>query len=97
MNVGDNVTAASNTTITIKCPVSGVPTPSVMWTKNGVEIDSVEELSITAENSLLLRGAKLEDAGKYTCSVQNKFGKDGISSVVRVLGKFPFNFSPNLR
>ncbi|KAL9986930.1 hypothetical protein ACROYT_G001147 [Oculina patagonica] len=34
MNVGDNVTAASNTTITIRCPVSGVPTPSVTWLKD---------------------------------------------------------------
>ena len=97
MNIGDNVTAASNTTITIKCPVSGVPTPSITWTKNGVDIDSVKALSITADNSLVLKGTKIEDGGKYTCSAQSKFGKDDISSVVRIIGKFPFNFSPNLQ
>ena len=97
MNIGDNVTAASNTTITIKCPVSGVPTPSVTWTKNGVDIDSVKALSTTADNSLVVKGTKIEDGGKYTCSVQSKFGKHGISSVVRIIGKFPFNFSLNLK
>ena len=38
INIGDNVTAASNTTITIKCTATGVPTPSVTWTKDGVKI-----------------------------------------------------------
>lgn len=30
MDIGDNVTAASNTSITIRCPVSGTPTPVVI-------------------------------------------------------------------
>ena len=90
MNIGDNVTAASNTTITIRCPVSGVPTPSVTWAKDGVEIISGEEFVITDNNSLVIKGAGIEDNAKYTCLVQSEFGKDSISSIVRIKGQFPF-------
>ena len=85
MSIGDNVTAALNTTITIRCPVSGVPTPSVTWEKDGQEIIPEDEHSLTADNSLVLKGAEAE-SGKYTCRVENKFGKDDISSIVQILG-----------
>ena len=88
MNIGDNVTAASNSTITIRCPVSGVPTPSVTWTKDGVQIVPGNELSLTDDNSLVIEGADVEDSANYTCSVQSKFGKDDISSIVEIEGWF---------
>ncbi|KAJ7365773.1 hypothetical protein OS493_002490 [Desmophyllum pertusum] len=87
MNVGDNVTAASNTTITIRCPVSGVPTPAVTWQKDGVPLFAGEKIYITNDKMLVIRVAKGEDSGKYTCSVKNKFGMDSVSSVVSILGK----------
>ena len=87
MNIGDNVTAASNTTITIRCPVSGVPTPSVTWEKDGVQLLDGEESSITDDKSLMIRRAEVPDSAKYTCSVQNSFGKDASSAVVRIIGK----------
>ena len=86
MNIGDNVTAASNTTITIRCPVSGVPTPSVIWTKDGIEIAPEGVFTITDDNSLVIERADVDDSAKYTCSVQSKFGKDDISSTVRIKG-----------
>ena len=56
MNVGDNVTAASNTTITIRCPVSGVPTPSVTWHKDRVQIEFEQDriTFIPDNNSLVI-------------------------------------------
>ena len=38
MAIADNVTALTNTSITIQCPISGVPTPTVTWAKDGQEI-----------------------------------------------------------
>ena len=90
MNVGDNVTAASNTTITIRCPVSGVPTPSAIWQKDGVEIGEGVKLTILDDNTLVIKEADLEDDAKYTCKIQNAFGKDEVSSIVRILGKWSF-------
>ena len=86
MNVGDNVTAASSTTITIRCPVSGVPTPSVIWTKDEVEIAPEGAFTITDDKSLVIKGTGVQDSAKYTCSVQSNFGKDDISSTVRIKG-----------
>lgn len=90
MNVGDNVTAASNTTITINCPVSGVPTPFAIWQKDGVEIGEGDTLTILDDNTLVIKDADLDDDAKYTCTIQNTFGKDEVSSIVRVIGKWSF-------
>lgn len=99
MNIGDNVTAASNTTITIRCPISGVPTPSVTWFKDAVSVqddEKDEKLSITDDNFLVIRESKVEaHSAKFTCSAQNAFGVDKTSSIVIIIGKlfFMFQFS----
>ena len=87
MNVGDNVTAASNTTITIRCPVSGVPTPPVTWHKDGIQIFEQEKITfITDNNSLIIEVAMVVDSANYTCRVQNVFGMDEVSSQVTIIG-----------
>ena len=86
MNVGDNLTAASNTTITIRCPTSGVPTPVVTWRKDGVQITEGDRFSITVDNSLVIKGADVKESALYTCIVQTAFGKDDSPSIVRILG-----------
>ena len=86
MNVGDNVTASSNTAITIRCPVSGVPTPDVTWQKNGVQITVGDKLSITDDNRLVINDAEIRHSAKYSCIAQNEFGKDEVSSTARILG-----------
>ena len=87
MNVGDNVTAASNTTITIRCPVSGVPTPAVTWQKDGVNIIEGDTFSILVDNSLVIKEAEVEHSASYTCSAQSEFGNDEVSSAVKIIGK----------
>ena len=86
MNIGDNVTAASNTTIFIRCPVSGVPTPSVTWTKDGKKVVESKKLYIGSENMLVIRGAENEDSAKYSCITENEFGRETISSTVVIKG-----------
>jgi len=87
MNIGDNVTAASNTTITIRCPVSGVPTPSVTWHKDGVQMFEEDRVTFIADNnSLVIELATVVDSAKYTCRVQSVFGMDEVSSQVNLIG-----------
>ena len=86
MNVGDNVTAASNTTITIRCPVSGVPTPTVTWEKNGVGITPGDDVMITSDNTLVIEGATSQDSAQYTCRVRGLTGTDSASSTVKIIG-----------
>ena len=87
INIGDNVTAASNTTITIRCPVSGVPTPAVSWQKDGARVTQGETLLFTTDNSLVIKNGDVDDSAEYTCSIQNNFGKEDISSFVEIIGK----------
>ena len=92
MNIGDNVTAASNTTITIRCPVSGVPTPSVTWKKDGVEITPAENFVITSEDSLVIAQAEADDSAKYTCTARGLTGSDSVSSMVQIVGQCFYDF-----
>ena len=87
LTIGDNVTALTNTSITIQCPTSGVPTPSVMWTKDGQDIFSGGRYTVQDDNSLLINGADIEDAARYTCNADSVTGTDSVSSTVQVVGK----------
>ena len=84
MNIGDNVTAASNTTITMRCPVSGVPTPVVTWEKDGVPV--VGSGRVGENNSLVITEA--QDNAKYTCRVSSVAGEDTLSSMINLIGQY---------
>ena len=88
MTIGDNVTAASNTTITIRCPVSGMPAPIVFWFKDGAVISPRGEYSIIDDNSLVIKGGDVDDTAMYTCSAQTIFGTYNVSSFVVLKGSF---------
>lgn len=85
MNIGDNVTAATNTTIIIRCRVSGVPTPSVFWSKDGLPISESGNL-FTSGNTLVIERADAGDSAKYTCIGLSSIGADSVSSIVQIIG-----------
>ena len=87
MTIGDNVTALTNTSITIQCPTSGVPTPTVTWTKDGQDIPDGEKYSVRGDNSLLISGADVEDDARYTCTADSVAGQDSASTEVEIVGK----------
>ena len=85
--IGDNVTALTNTSITIQCPTSGVPTPTVTWTKDGEQITSDGRYTVQDDGSLLIKEADEQDSDRYTCSASGGAGKDSASSTVNIVGK----------
>ena len=87
LTIGDNVTAVTNTSITIQCPTSGVPTPTVTWTKDGQGIPSAGRYTVQDDGSLLISEAYQEDSARYTCTANSVAGKDSASSIVKVVGK----------
>ena len=87
MNIGDNVTALTNTNITIQCHASGVPTPTVTWSKDGQKIFSGGKYTVQDDGSLLISETDKEDTARYTCTATSVTGKDSASSVVQVVGK----------
>ena len=95
MDIGDNVTASSNTTITIKCSVSGVPTPSVTWTRDGSKIVPGLKYSFTSDESLVIEGPETVDSGEYTCSAKSFLGTKSKTSTVKFLGQLWLNLKTN--
>ena len=81
------MTALSNTSITIQCPTSGVPTPSVAWTKDGQEIPIGGKYKLEDDGSLVISEADGDDNGQYTCTADSVAGKDSKSSTVQIVGK----------
>ena len=90
LSIGDNVTALTNTSITIECPTSGVPTPMVTWTRDGQEIPNGEKYKVQEDGSLVINEADGDDSGQYTCTADSVAGKDSMSSTVQVKGLYFF-------
>ena len=88
LSIGDNVTALTNTSITIQCPTSGVPTPTVKWTKDGQEIPSGGKYKVQNDGSLVISVADENDSGQYTCTADSVAGMDSVSSTVQVKGLY---------
>ena len=87
LTIGDNVTALVNTSITIKCPTSGVPKPTVTWTKDGQELLSGGRYRLQDDGSLVISDANEEDNAQYTCTADSVAGKDSVASIVQVESK----------
>ena len=87
LSIGDDVTALTNTSITIQCPTSGVPTPTVTWTKNGEQVSNDGRYTVQDDGSLLITGTNEEDSARYTCIADSIIGKDSASSKLQIVGK----------
>ena len=88
IDVGDNITTLTNSTIKIKCPSSGVPKPQVVWIRDGAELASGGRFVIDNDGTLTVTWVQDEDSGQFSCHAHNKFGKDNKKSSVSVVGKF---------
>ena len=85
--VGDNVTVLTNTNVTIHCPTTGVPKPTVTWTKDGQEILNGDKYTMQVNGSLLINEVDEKDSARYTCTADSAAGKDSATSTVQVVGK----------
>ena len=81
------MTAVINTSVTIRCNASGVPIPTVTWTKDGKKIEKGDRYSIQDDSSLLIKDSNKEDTARYRCTVESVAGKESASSTVQIIGK----------
>ena len=91
--VGTNVTALTETKITIQCLTSGEPKPNVTWSKDGQKITEGSKYAVQKDGSLLIREAGKQDSGLYTCTSENIVGNDSASTVIQVVGKNCYHLS----
>ncbi|XP_010130628.1 PREDICTED: hemicentin-1, partial [Buceros rhinoceros silvestris] len=61
--------------VVISCTASGVPVPSVHWTKNGMKLlPRGDGYRILSSGAVEIPAAQLAHAGRYTCVAQNAAG-----------------------
>ena len=85
--IGENVTALTRTIITIQCNASGVPIPTVAWTKDDLRIPSGDRYTVEDGGSLLIADSIGGDSARYTCTATSVAGQDSASSTVQIVGK----------
>nr|XP_031296534.1 ADAMTS-like protein 3 isoform X4 [Camelus dromedarius] len=81
--IGGIVEAPLRASVTIQCPVKGVPQPNVTWVKKGGSLS--DNISLLFNGSLLLQNVSLENEGTYVCTATNALGKAVATSVLHLL------------
>ena len=79
--------------ITLMCDFVGVPLPSMVWLKNGVEFtaENSRTLISTADHdeggasNLTIDNLEIEDGGVYSCRANSSRGVDGANVTVVVV------------
>lgn len=82
----DVVTIMEKKTLSLTCTVRGDPKPQVSWLKNGAEVEPDDKYVVSLDQgkfaSLTIKGVSMEDSGRYTMIVQNKYGGESVDIVV---------------
>ncbi|XP_067138856.1 cell adhesion molecule Dscam1-like [Centruroides vittatus] len=85
-----NITVVAKETLLYRCPVSGYPTPSVIWKKDGRELPLNERQQVFSNGTLILNDiARETDEGTYTCLANNKKGEETRADLIIRVTKKP--------
>ncbi|KAM6421514.1 striated muscle preferentially expressed protein kinase [Rhynochetos jubatus] len=82
-----DVAVAVGAEVLLKCIVTANPQPDVSWRKDGVPLQSTTTRPIKAEgerHTLLVRSARVADAGLYTVTAANEVGATCCSAILSV-------------
>lgn len=80
VDVGSSVTTVAGNALSIRCNATGVPTPQIVWSKDGSSLDAKGSLFI-------LSSLNSSDSGRYQCVASNIDGADKQDIRIDVLGK----------
>ncbi len=61
-------------TVQFVCPVGGVPDPDIMWFRNGMSVEGLDNVEVLLDQSLTVTNTGREDEGNYTCVAFNSVG-----------------------
>lgn len=87
------VVAREGEKCTLVAVVTGLPTPNILWVKDGKELEASEQNDIkydrfTGVCALTIRSAGVVDSGMYSCRACNKAGRSTSTANVVIVRKF---------
>ncbi|KAG7270925.1 hypothetical protein CRUP_025676 [Coryphaenoides rupestris] len=86
--IGGTSAMATIETLSLTCTVCGDPKPQVSWLKNGNEVEPDNQYVVTLDQGkfacLTINGVGMDDSGRYSMIVQNKYGGESVDIVVSV-------------
>ena len=88
-----NKTQNENDSVQFHCGGNGIPTPDVIWMKDGRHINrkhnitDVDGLNNFRESTLTIQHLKYDDRGNYSCTFKNRKDEDVKTAVLVVQGK----------
>ncbi|XP_069678028.1 cell adhesion molecule Dscam1 isoform X19 [Periplaneta americana] len=75
----DSFTATYKEDVKLPCLAVGIPAPDIQWKVKGVAFQQDERIRQLPEGSLFIKSVTRQDAGEYSCSVENSFGHDTVT------------------
>lgn len=63
----------------LPCRKVGIPPPVTIWRQDGHPMETNSRKMIAKNGTIAIRDSQQSDAGNYTCSVENNWGKDEIT------------------
>ncbi|EFX86768.1 hypothetical protein DAPPUDRAFT_127336 [Daphnia pulex] len=70
--------------VKLPCQAVGAPLPEIQWKIKGTPYAASERVRLLPEGSLLVREVTRDDAGEYTCTVENMYGQDTVTHQLQV-------------
>ena len=84
-----NVTVAPAANTTLECSVTGSPTPSISWYKDGLQLMPDSRRQQQSSGSLLISNVQNSDIGRYHCIATNTAGSiQSLTAVLQVACKW---------
>ena len=82
VDVGGNIKVKFGGQLDIRCPYEGVPTPEVVWFRDGKPLTGVDDFIIKGSGEILrIPFVRMNDKGNYACEVSNGVGKKAIAKI----------------
>lgn len=66
------------------CKKVGVPPPVLIWRQDGQSLEPNNRKVIAKNGTLFIKDCQNSDAGNYTCSVENTWGRDEVTYRVHI-------------
>ncbi|XP_020908663.1 neuronal cell adhesion molecule, partial [Exaiptasia diaphana] len=91
-----SVIAEENFDVTLHCGASGLPRPTISWTRSIGDLPKTRA-KVLSNNSLVIQDIKKEDGASYFCKAENLLGRVTTHAQITVLPSLKFTVRPSLQ